>query len=95
MTLEEDSLILLLLGAAVASWLVPLTLERAFQVHALARDIVRCSWERHLTVTVTLTTQLYKSIPVNLMPSVQASHSGGGGGGAEIFLEASVAETRD
>ena len=31
-------------------WLVPSTPERAVQVRALARDIVLCSWARHLTL---------------------------------------------
>ena len=32
-------------------WLVLLTPERVVQVQALARDIVLCSWARHLTLT--------------------------------------------
>ena len=31
----------------------------------LAGDIVLCSWERHLTLTVPLSTQVYKWVPVN------------------------------
>ena len=34
---------------------------------ALARDIVLYSWERHLTLTVPLSTQVYKWVLVNLM----------------------------
>ena len=34
-------------------------------VRALARDIVLCSWARHLTLTVPLSTQVYKWVPVN------------------------------
>ena len=34
---------------------------------ALAGDIVLCSWARHLTLTVPLSTQVYKWVPVNLM----------------------------
>ena len=30
------------------------------QVRALAGDIVLCSWARHLTLTVPLSTQVYK-----------------------------------
>ena len=33
----------------------------------LARDIVLCSWARHLTLTVPLSTQVYKWVPANLM----------------------------
>ena len=49
----------------VASWLVRLTLERAVQVQALAGDIVLCSWARHFTLTVPLSTQVYKQIWAN------------------------------
>ena len=53
-----------LLGAA-ASWLVRSTPERAVRVRALAGDIVLCSWARHLTLTVPLSTQVYKWVPAN------------------------------
>ena len=39
--------------------------DRAVRVRALAGDIVLCSWVRHLTLTVPLTTQEYKWAPVN------------------------------
>ena len=53
---------------AVAAWLVYLTLwSRAVRVRALARDIVLCSWARHFTLTVPLSTQVYKWVPANLM----------------------------
>ena len=38
-----------------------------------ARDIVLCSWARHLTLTVPLSTQVYKWLPVNLMLGVTQS----------------------
>ena len=45
----------LLLGGAVASWLVSSTPEQAVRVGALAVDVVLCSWARHLfTLTVPL-----------------------------------------
>ena len=44
-------------GGAVASWLVRSTLERTVRVRALAGDIVLCSWARHFTLTVPLSTQ--------------------------------------
>ena len=37
------------------------------RVRALAGDIVLCSWTRHLTLTVPLSTQVYKWVPANLM----------------------------
>ena len=53
-------------GGAVASWLARSTPERAFRVRALAGDIVLCSWARHFTLTVLLSTQVYKWVPANL-----------------------------
>ena len=51
------------------SWLVVhLTLEQAvLQVQVMARDTVLCSWARHFTLTVSLSTQAYKWVLVNLM----------------------------
>ena len=60
----------LFVGGAVASWLVRSTPERAVRVRALAGDIVLCSWARHLTPTVPLSTQVYKWVPANLMLGV-------------------------
>ena len=54
-------------GGAVSSWLVPSTPERAVRSVALAGDVVLCSWARHLTLTVRLSTQMYKWVPANLM----------------------------
>jgi len=47
-------------GGAVASWLVRLSPDRVVRVRALAGDIVLCSWARHFTLTVPLSTQVYK-----------------------------------
>ena len=52
--------LLFFVGGAVASWLVRSTPERAVRVLALARDIVLSSWARHFTLTVPLSTQVYK-----------------------------------
>ena len=52
-------------GGEVASWLVRSTPEWAVQVRALAKDIVLCYWARHFTLTVPLSTQVYKWVPVN------------------------------
>ena len=51
----------------MASWLVQSSLDRPVQVQALAEDIVLCSWARHFTLTVPLSTQVYKWVPANLM----------------------------
>ena len=40
------------------------------QVRALATNIVLCSWARHFTLTVPLSTQVYKWVPVNCWGSV-------------------------
>ena len=53
-------------GGAVASWLVRSTPERTVRVRDLAGDIVLCSWARHFTLTVPLSTQVYKWVPANL-----------------------------
>ena len=47
--------------------LVHWTLKRAVQVRAPAGVIVFCSWARHFTVTVPLSAQVYKLVPVNLI----------------------------
>ena len=57
-------------GGAVASWLVRSTPYRVVRVRALAGDIVLCSWARHFTLTVSLSLQVYKWVPANLMLGV-------------------------
>jgi len=44
-------------GGALASWLLPSSLEQAVWIQALARDTVLCSWPRQMTLTVPLSTQ--------------------------------------
>ena len=53
-------------GSVVTSWLVRPTPQRAVWLWALAGDIVLCSWTRHITLTVPLSTQVYQWVPVNL-----------------------------
>ena len=50
-------------GGAVASWLVRSTPDRVVQVRGLAGDIALCSWARHFTLTVPLSTQVYNWVP--------------------------------
>ena len=52
-----------MVGGAVASWLVRSTPERTVRIRALAGDIRLCSWARHLTLTVPVSTQVYKWVP--------------------------------
>ena len=54
-----------LLGGAVASWLVCSSPERPVGAWALVGDTVLCSWARHLTLIVPLSTQEYKWVPAN------------------------------
>ena len=51
----------------MASWLVRSSSDQALWARALARDIVLCSWARHFTLTVRLSTQVYKWVSENLM----------------------------
>ena len=41
--------------------------DRAVRVRAMAGDIVLCSWARHFTLTVSLSTLGYRWVQVNLM----------------------------
>ena len=43
----------------VASWLVRSTPDWAFQVQDLTGEIALCTWTRHLTLTVSLSTRKY------------------------------------
>ena len=49
----------------VASWLVCSTPDLVVQVQALTGDIVLCSWARHFTLTVPLSTQVYRWVLAN------------------------------
>ena len=51
------------MGNAVASWLVRVPLDRAVV-------IALCSWAIHLTLSVPLSTQVYKWVSANLMLGV-------------------------
>ena len=51
----------------VASWFARSSLDRAVQVRVLAGNIVLCSWASHFTLTVPLSTQVYKWVLANLM----------------------------
>ena len=52
-------------GGTVASWLVCSTPGQAVRVWALAGVIVLCSWAIHFTLTVPLSTQVYKWVLAN------------------------------
>ena len=55
----------------VASWFIACSSpDQVVRVRALARDIVLCSWARHFTLLVALSTRVYKWVPTNLMLGV-------------------------
>ena len=51
----------------MASWLVRSTPDPVVRVRVLAGDIVLCSWARHFTLTVPLSTQVYKWVPAKML----------------------------
>ena len=55
----------------MASRLVRSTPDRALRVRAQADDIVLCSWARHLTLTVPLSTQVYKWVPAGSLTKLR------------------------
>ena len=75
--------------------------EQAVRVRALAGDIVLCSWARHFTLTVPLSTQEYKWVPAicwgNLTNCGEVTCGGLAfrPGGVEILLAASCYGNRD
>ena len=80
------------MGSAVASWLIRWSPDRMVHVRALVGNIVLCSWARHFTFIVPLSTQEYKWVPANLMLGVTlASHLGG----VKILLLAKSYRNRD
>jgi len=86
---------------AVASWLVRSSPERAVQVQSLAGDTVLCSWARHLTPTVSLSTHEYKWVPANCWGNltncggVTCDELASRPGGTEILLAASCYRNQD
>ena len=82
-------------GRSVASWLVHSTPERAVRVGALAGEILLCSWARHFTLTVLLSTQVCKWVPANLMLGVNPEMEHPIQRGVEILLVVSCYRNRD
>ena len=54
----------------MVSWFLYSTQDRAVQDQVQAREIVLCSKERHFTLTVPLSTRVYKWVSANLMLGV-------------------------
>ena len=75
----------------MASWLVCSSTDRAVRVRALAGDTVLCSWARHFTLTVPLSTQ---GKP-NKLQGVTCDGLASRPGGVEILLAASCYGNRD
>jgi len=81
------------LSETVASCLMRSSPDRAVHVQALAGDSVLCSWARHLTLTVPISTQWYKGEPANLIPGVTLLWTTSRGG-VEILLVATCYRNR-
>ena len=64
-------------------------------VRTLAGDIVLCSWARHFTLTVPLSSQVYKWVPANLMLGVTLRWTSIPSRGIEILPVASCYRNRD
>ena len=85
----------------MASWLMRSTPEREVRVRALAEDIVLCSWARHFTLTVPLSTLVYKWVPANCWGNltnwgeVACDGLASRPGEVEILLAASCCRNRD
>ena len=84
----------------MASWLCARPSDRAVRVRSLAGDIVLCSWARHFTLTVPLSTQEYKWVPANCWGKPNKLLGSDPGlasrpGGVEILLAASSYGNRD
>ena len=67
---------------------------RALVVRALAGDIVLCSWARQFNLTVTLSTQVYKWIPANLLLAGNVKGNLGQCSVAEAHARTSTAQQR-
>ena len=86
----------------MALWLARMrsTSERAVRVRALAGEIVFCSWVRHFTLTVPLSTRVYKWVPANCWGNltncgeVTCSELASRPGEVEILLAASCYRNR-
>ena len=88
-------------GGVVVSWLVRSSPDRAVRVRALAGDIVLCSWARHFTLTLPLSTQEkngYQRIVGGNLTNCWGVTCGGLAsrlGGVEILQAASCYGNRD
>ena len=84
------------MGGTVTSWLVRSFPDRAVGVQALGGVIVLCSWARHFTLIVPLSTQVYKWVPAKVMLGVTLRWTSiSSRGGVEILLVASCYRNRD
>ena len=61
----------------------------AKDISSAAGDVASCSWARHFTLTVPLSTQVYKSVPANSMLGKPCDGLASHPGGVEILLVAS------
>ena len=59
-----------ILSSGRRAWLVSLSPEWSLWVGALAEEFALCSWARHFTLTVPLSTQVYEWVPTNIIIGV-------------------------
>ena len=83
------------LWGAVSSWLLHWTPDRAVRVRVPAGNIVLCSLARHHAHSASLSTQVYKWVPVSLMLGLTCDGVASRPGGIEIFLVDSRYSNRD
>ena len=60
MTVRDFVAVLCMRGCLMVS-------DRVVRVRVLAGDIVLCSWARHFTLTVPLSTKVYKWVPAKML----------------------------
>jgi len=84
------------LSNPASRWWARSSPDWAVRVRALAGKTVLCSWARHFTLTVPLSTQVYKWVPANLMLGVTLRWTSiSSRGGVERLLIASCYRNRD
>ena len=71
------------------------TLDRVVWVWVLPGDIVLCSWARHFTLTVPLSTQVHEWVPAKIAGGNPAMDWHPIQGGVEILLVASCYRNGD
>jgi len=74
-----------IIESVVASWCARFDPERVVRVRALAEDTALCSWARHFTLSVPLSSVVYKWVLANFMLMGPAMDQHPIHGGVEIL----------